>query len=120
MCQLIVFGTDYGTRKFDLGSRAEFLCKKSLFYGPVDSYFAAYDSVVLTGPCCVSRAFALAPNARARVALSILEILEKCPARAWAAHFSLLGVSPSTARRPASAAAVSRSSWAWTAGLFQG
>jgi|RhiMethySRZTD1v2_1073278.scaffolds.fasta_scaffold509890_2 hypothetical protein len=50
MCQQIVFGTDYGTRKFDLGSGAEFLCKKSLFYGPVESYFAAYDSVVLTGP----------------------------------------------------------------------
>src|SRR5262247_2957663 len=50
MCQQIVFGTDYSTRKFDLGSGAEFLCKKSLFYGPVESYFAAYDSVVLTGP----------------------------------------------------------------------
>jgi hypothetical protein len=50
MCQQIVFGTDYGTRKFDLGSGAEFLCKKSLFYGPVESYFTAYDSVVLTGP----------------------------------------------------------------------
>ena len=50
MCQQIIFGTDYGTRKFDLGSGAEFLCKKSLFYGPVESYFAAYDSVVLTGP----------------------------------------------------------------------
>ena len=52
MCQQIVFGTDYGTRKFDLGSGAAFLCKKSLFYGPVESYFAAYDSVVLTGPSC--------------------------------------------------------------------
>jgi len=55
MCQQIVFGTDYGdygTRKFDLGSEAEFLCKKSLFYGPVESYFAAYDSVVFTGPIC--------------------------------------------------------------------
>jgi hypothetical protein len=50
MCQQIIFGTGYGTRKFDLGSGAEFLCKKSLFYGPVESYFAAYDSVVLTGP----------------------------------------------------------------------
>src|SRR5437899_7246968 len=50
MCQPIVLGTDYGTRKFDLGSGAEFLCKKSLFYGPVESYFTAYDSVVLTGP----------------------------------------------------------------------
>src|SRR5215472_16319456 len=50
MCQQIVFGTDYGIRNFDLGSGAEFLCKKSLFYGPVESYFAAYDSVVLTGP----------------------------------------------------------------------
>src|SRR5215510_7647832 len=50
MCQQIVFGTDYDTRKFALGSGAEFLGKKSLFYGPVESYFAAYDSVVLTGP----------------------------------------------------------------------
>src|SRR6266700_1778068 len=53
MCQPIVLGTDYGTRKFDLGSGAEFLCKKSLFYGPVESYFTAYDSVVLTGPSSV-------------------------------------------------------------------
>src|SRR4029434_11264584 len=50
MCQQIVFGTDYGPRKFVLGSGAAFLCKKPLFYGPVESYFAAYDSVVLTGP----------------------------------------------------------------------
>jgi hypothetical protein len=50
MCQPIIFGTDYGTRKFALGIGAEFLCKKSLFYGPVESYFAAYDSVVLTEP----------------------------------------------------------------------
>ena len=50
MGQQIVFGTGYGTRKFDLGRGAEFLCKKSLFYGPIESYFAAHDSVVLTGP----------------------------------------------------------------------
>ena len=35
-----------------LGVEAEFLCKKSLFYGPVEPYFAAHDSVVLTGPIC--------------------------------------------------------------------
>jgi hypothetical protein len=33
-----------------LGVKPGFLCKKSLFYGPVKSYFAVYDSVVLTGP----------------------------------------------------------------------
>jgi hypothetical protein len=61
MCQQIVFGTDYDTRKFDLRSGAEFLCKKSLFYGPIESYFAAYDSVVLTGP--IGGKHALAPIA---------------------------------------------------------
>jgi len=50
MCRQLVLATDYGTREFDLGSEAEFLCKKSLFYSPVESYFAVYDSVVLTGP----------------------------------------------------------------------
>jgi hypothetical protein len=43
-------GDGYSTREFDLGSEAEFLCKKSLFYGQVESYFAVYDSVVLAGP----------------------------------------------------------------------
>jgi len=31
------------------------LWKKSLFYGQVEAYFAVYDSVVLTGPNCVTK-----------------------------------------------------------------
>src|SRR5262249_8449143 len=49
-CQPIVSGTNYGTRKFPRGVEPDFLCKKSLFYGHVESSFAVYDSVVLTGP----------------------------------------------------------------------
>jgi hypothetical protein len=52
MCPHIVFGTDDGTRKFDFVSGTGFLCRKSLWYGPVESYFAVYDRVVLTGPSC--------------------------------------------------------------------
>jgi hypothetical protein len=50
MCQQIVFGMDCGTRKLDIVSDTGGLWKKSLFYGQVESYFAVYDSVVLTGP----------------------------------------------------------------------
>jgi len=50
MGQSIVFGMDCDTRKLDMVSDTEVLRKKSLFYGRVESYFAVYDSVVLTGP----------------------------------------------------------------------
>src|SRR5262245_42737849 len=36
--------------KIPRGVEPDFLCKKSLFYGHVESSFAVYDSVVLTGP----------------------------------------------------------------------
>ncbi len=40
----------FGTGKFDLASGTSSLGKKSLFFGLVETYFAGYDSVVLTGP----------------------------------------------------------------------
>ena len=55
MCQHIVFGMDCGTRKLDMMSDTGVLWKKSLFYGQVEAYFAVYDSVVLTGPNCVTK-----------------------------------------------------------------
>ena len=54
MCQYIVFGMACGTRKRDIGSGTGIVWKKSLFSGRVESYFAVYDSVVLTGPICRS------------------------------------------------------------------
>ena len=41
---------DCGTQELDIVSDTGVLRKKSLFYGRVESYFAVYDSVVLTGP----------------------------------------------------------------------
>src|SRR5262249_20487709 len=54
MCQHIVFGMDCGTRKLDIVSDTGVLGKKSLFYGQIESYFAGYDNVVLTGPISAS------------------------------------------------------------------
>ena len=50
MCQQMVSGVSFDTGNCIVASELAALCTKPLFYGPVETYFAVYDSVVLTGP----------------------------------------------------------------------
>ncbi len=50
MCQQIVSGVRFDSGNFIVASETATPCMKSLFYGLLETYFAVYDSVVLTGP----------------------------------------------------------------------
>ena len=50
MCQQVVSGVSFVTCTFIVASETATPCMKSLFYGLLETYFAVYDSVVLTGP----------------------------------------------------------------------
>ena len=50
MCQQMVSGVSFDTGNFIVASETATSCMKSLFYGLLETYFAVYDSVVLTGP----------------------------------------------------------------------
>jgi hypothetical protein len=50
MCQQMVSGVSFDTGNFVVASETATPCMKSLFYGLLETYFAVYDSVVLTGP----------------------------------------------------------------------
>ena len=50
MCQQMVSGVSFDTGDFIVASETATPCMKSLFYGLLETCFAVYDSVVLTGP----------------------------------------------------------------------
>src|SRR5438445_12639187 len=60
MCQQMVSGVSFDTGNFIVASETATSCMKSLFYGLLETYFAVYDSVVLTGPLWVSSQHATA------------------------------------------------------------
>jgi hypothetical protein len=71
MCQQMVSGMSFDTGNFIVASKTATPCIKSLFYGLLETYFAVYDSVVLTGPS--RRSSVASGNKRVRTVVAGVE-----------------------------------------------